>query len=216
MASSDKNNVKAPRDKYLDPYRRSLADNGTAFEVTLWASENSQRNRFDIFTKMMDFSGKRIVDAGCSRGDFAAFLLERSIDFESYTGVDALGEVVGFANTRGLARCRFIAADFLAKPDAMSTGSPHIVAISGSLNTMNEAQVDAVLTAAWRAASQALIFNFLSDRVGPEAPIQDEFTRRFDTMKMLKWAFDRTPVVQFRQDYFRAGHDATILMKKGK
>jgi len=206
----------ASRDKYLDPYRESLANNGTAFEVTLWASPNSQRNRFDIFTQMFDFAGKRVLDAGCSRGDFAEFLLQRGVAFESYTGIDALPEVVAFANTRGLARCRFVAGDFLARPEMLATASPHVVAISGSLNTMNESQVDAVLESAWRGASQALIFNFLSDRVTPEAPIQDEFTRRFDTIKMLQWAFERTPYVQFRQDYFKAGHDATILMKRSK
>ena len=216
MVSSDKNSGRQTQDKYLDPYRQSLADNGTAFEVTLWASENSQRNRFDIFTRMLDFTGKRVLDAGCSRGDFAAFLIERAVAFEIYTGIDALPEVVAFANTRKLPKCNFVAADFLAKPETLGTGSPHVVAISGSLNTMTESQVDAVLEASWRAASHALIFNFLSDRVGPEAPVQDTFTRRFDTVKMLKWAFERTPVVQFRQDYFRAGHDATILMKRGK
>lgn len=212
MTSRESNSK--PRDQYLDPYRQSLADNGTAFEVTLWASENSQRNRFDIFARMYDFGGKRVLDAGCSRGDFAAFLIDRAIPFESYVGVDALAEVINFASTRKLARCQFLASDFLAHPAALATGSPHVVAISGSLNTMTEAQVDAVLEASWRAASHALIFNFLSDRIGPEAPVQDTFTRRFDTLKMLKWAFDRTPSVQFRQDYFRAGHDATILMKK--
>jgi hypothetical protein len=33
-------------------------------------------------------------------------------------------------------------------------------------------------------------------------------------MRLLDWALARTSQVAFRQDYFRHGHDATILMRK--
>ncbi len=199
---------------YLDPYRRSHARHGSSFEVTLWASPQSQRRRFEVFADMCPLAGKRILDAGCSRGDFAAYLLERGTSFGHYTGIDALPEVVLFANQRGLTRCEFICGDFLTHPELFAASQPDIICISGSLNTMSFTQACAVLESAWAAADEALAFNFLSDRCGPEAPLQDGYSQRFSADELLDWAFASTPLVAFRQDYFQAGHDATIVMRR--
>jgi hypothetical protein len=99
-------------------------------------------------------------------------------------------------------------------PEAMALGQPEVVAISGSLNTMDLKTALAVLDAAWVAASQTLIFNFLSDRTGPGALPQQQPARRLPTMELLDWAMRQTWAVQFRQDYFNHGHDATIVMHK--
>ena len=56
------------KDAYLRPYERSQEQHGSAFEVTLWASRASQTLRFEVFTRMCQLAGKRILDAGCSRG----------------------------------------------------------------------------------------------------------------------------------------------------
>lgn len=202
-------------DHYLDPYRRSHQRHGAAFEVTLWASPQSQRLRFDVMAQMCFFAGKRVLDAGCSRGDFAAYLNERDIPYASYTGIDGLCEVIEFAQTRSLPRTHFLCGDFVADTTLLASGNPQIIAISGSLNTMSDEHVQSVLAAAWATATEALIFNFLSDRhVAPAHLREDGPARRFDTIRMLDWATDKTPYVMFRQDYFTGGHDATILMRK--
>ncbi len=205
----------AATDHYLDPYRRSQRRHGTAFEVTLWASPHTQRLRFDVMTQMCFFAGKRILDAGCSRGDFAAYLIERDIPFAAYTGIDALCEVIEFAQTRNLPRTHFLCGDFVCDTALLATGNPQVIAISGSLNTMSDEHLFAVLDAAWSTATETLIFNFLSDRHVPRVHVREDGpARRFDTMRMLDWATARTPYVNFRQDYFTGGHDATILMRK--
>jgi hypothetical protein len=136
------------------------------------------------------------------------------VGFEHYIGVDALAEVVEFAKARQLPRCEFHVGDVLAQAEVMSTGRLDVVCISGTLNTMLDAQVFAVLEGAWRSAREALVFNFLSDRCGPGAPPQDTFSRRLNTLRLIEWATARTWAVAFRQDYFRDGHDATIVMRK--
>ena len=202
-------------DEYLDPYRRSHARHGADFKVTLCASPRSQARRFEVFTRLCKLEGKRILDAGCSRGDLAAYLAERKIAYASYVGVDALPEVVKFAAGRGLERCTFHCGDCLRDPAVLSLGQPEVICFSGTLNTMkSDAQVYRVLEAAWAATGQTLLFNFLSDRVGPGAVPQLGDVRRFDTMRLLDWALKRASQVAFRQDYFRHGHDATILMRK--
>ena len=97
---------KAP-DAYLEPYREAQKRHGHGFDVTLWGSPKTQQTRFGVFTEMVYLPGKRILDAGCSRGDFAAFLLERELAYESFTGVDGLPEVIDYANKRGLPRAEF-------------------------------------------------------------------------------------------------------------
>lgn len=201
-------------DAYLDPYRDSARRHGAGFRVTLWANETSQQRRFEVFHEMLDLRGKRILDAGCSRGDLAQYLLEHQAGFDRYVGIDALPNVIDFAVGRKLPGCEFHCGDFVSRPRLLATGDAHVIAISGTLNTMSDSQINTLLEAAWRHARETLIFNFLSDRCGPEAPPQDGFARRLDPLRLIAWATARTWSVIFRQDYFPAGHDATILMRK--
>jgi len=203
-----------PGDAYLDPYRESATRHGANFGVTLWASELSQQLRFDVFTQMCYLPGKRLLDAGCSRGDLAAYLIDQQIDFGSYVGVDALPNVIDFARERKLPQCEFVCGDFLSNGALMKQGSPQVVMISGSLNTMGDAEAFRVLENAWSATCETLLFNFLSDTCGPQAPLQDQFARRLSTLGLLEWAMKKTAYVAFRQDYFPAGHDATIMMRR--
>lgn len=203
-----------PDDSYLDPYRDSALRHGADFPVTLWASRRSQQVRFEVFNELCDMSGKRLLDAGCSRGDLAEFLIEQGVDFARYVGVDGLANVIEYAQRRRLARCEFHRGDFVGDSSLLATGQPQVVLISGALNTMTDVQVFTVLEAAWSAAEEALIFNFLSDLCSIAAPPQDDFARRLDALRLLEWATSKTWSVVFRQDYFSAGHDASIIMRK--
>jgi len=201
---------------YLKPYQDSANQHGTDFAVTLWANRRSQQLRFKVFTQLCRLSGKRVLDAGCSRGDFAAYLIERGIGFAHYLGIDGLCDVIDYASERGLANCRFQCGDFVTHPELLSQDNPQVVCISGSLNTMTDERVLTVLDAAWAGACEVLLFNFLSDRVDQKAPKQGYPARRLNTLELLDWAMSCTPNVVFRQDYFPAGHDATIMMRKAK
>ena len=202
------------RDRYLDPYRKSADRHGTDFRVTLWANRDAQVKRFEVFAQMCFLPGKRILDAGCSRGDMAVYFIERGIDFAHYVGIDGLPKVIAYAARRELPRCDFIAGDFLVDSELLSIGDPQVICISGSLNTMSDKQVMVVLKAAWAASSEALLFNFLPDLARPEAPFQTAPARRLDALRLIKWAVSRTGLVTYRQDYFKHGHDATIMMVK--
>ena len=201
-------------DAYLQPYREAQKSYGESFDVTLWASPESQRLRFAVMTRMADLAGKRVLDAGCSRGDFAAYLLEHGIEYRHFTGLDGLESVIDFATGRGLARSRFVTGDFVHDRSLLATDRPDVVTISGSLNTMDPATATQVLASAWSACGEALIFNFLSDRAGAKAPPQTDPAHRLPTLALFDWALQQTPLVRFGQDYFPHGHDATIAMFK--
>lgn len=182
----------------------------------LWCSRRSQRRRFAVFTKMYRFAGKRILDAGCGRGDLAAFLLERHLDFEHYVGLDALAAMIEAARARELPKCDFLLGDFIHQPQLLCTGQPQIICISGALNTMSDEHIAATLAAAWSAASEALLFNFLPLRAGETAAACPDRgpARRLDAARLFDWARRQTTQVAYRQDYFPNGHDATLLMLK--
>ena len=201
-------------DAYIEPYRQAHEEHGHDFAVTLWSSPKTQKRRFEVFAQMCFFAGKRVLDAGCSRGDFAHYMLAHDIPFGRYIGIDALNDVIDFARRRRLRHCEFHHGDVVSHPELLRTGKPQIIAISGTLNTMTDKTAMRLLEHAWDAAAEALIFNFLSDRCGPGAPPQMQPARRLDTLAMIEWALSHTWHVQFRQDYFQHGHDATIVMRK--
>jgi len=201
-------------DDYLDPYRDAQGDFGNDFGVTLWANTKSQERRFKVFAQMCYLPGKRLLDAGCSRGDLADYLNRQEIAYQSYVGIDGLPEVIDYANRRGLPRAEFHAGDFVADPSLLAIGNPQVITFSGTLNTMDDDTAMKLLDAAWDACSETLLFNFLSSRTTRDQREELGPARRLDPLKYLEWAIQRTGAVQFRQDYFKHGHDATIKMSK--
>lgn len=201
-------------DAYLQPYRDAQQRHGTDFDVTMWATPRTQRLRFEVFCQMLDLSGKVVLDAGCSRGDFAAYMVERGVKYKRFVGVDGIAEVIDFARQRGLPAADFVVGDFVKDVQFLATDRPQVVTISGTLNTMDLPTALRVLDGAWAGCSEALAFNFLSDRASPEAPAQEYPAQRLPTMALLDWALTQTSNVQFRQDYFAHGHDATLLLQK--
>lgn len=203
-----------PADSYLHPYREAEDAHGHDFRVTLWASPKSQQTRFRVMSEMTPLVGKRILDAGCSRGDFAAWLLEHDVRYGRFIGIDGLEKVINYARRRNLPDAEFHVGDFVTHPELLRTGEPEVVVISGSLNTMSNRAVRRTLEGAWAAAGEMLVFNFLSNRTGPGAPPQSRPARRLDTMGLIDWALSKTWAVRFRHDYFADGHDATIMMAR--
>lgn len=200
--------------EYLTPYKDWIDSHGPCFGATLWASPESQQIRFEVLTQMLYLPGKRILDAGCSRGDLAAYLLKRSLDYGQYIGIDGMPEAIEFAQRRHLPRSRFICGDFLADLTLLAIDQPQVIFFSGTLNTMSDEQAFDALNHAWGATQRYLVFNFLSDTCDEQAPLQDCIARRLPTLKLLDWAFGKSWSVVFRQDYFDFGHDATIMMEK--
>lgn len=213
-AAYDRRRMSKPADPYLDPYREAQRLHGAEWGVTLWANRRSQQRRFAVMTRMAMLQGRRVLDAGCSRGDFAAYLVDSDIPYARYIGVDGLPEVIEYAMARNLPNAEFHVGDFVASPGLLALGDPQVICISGTLNTMDDATAMRVLENAWDAAGEALVFNFLSDRCTARAPMQHGPARRFDTVRLLDWALAKTWAVQFRHDYFQDGHDATILMRR--
>ena len=202
------------RADYLDPYREAVKEFGAGFESTLWRSKEKQRGRFEVIASMAPLTGRIVVDAGAGVGDFAQFMHDEGLEYGRYVGLEGVPAMVDKGNERDLPEFSMIEADFASDTEVFRAHSPDVVVFSGSLNTFDEAHARDVIARAWDAASEAVVFNFLSERNHVKDPPDPSPARRFDPVAMVDWALEQTPNVLFRQDYF-AGHDATIgVLKK--
>lgn len=200
-------------EKYLKPYRDAVKKFGPGFEATLWNSREAQVLRFDVIIDLADFDECVVLDAGCGPGDLAARLIERNVAFTRYVGIDAMAEMIETAQARQLERCEFRVADLLSVPAALSDVEPDYICISGTLNTMDEDAARRLVSAAFEATAQGVIFNFLSDRPHPRHKGKDLTpASRFDTVRWIEWALGRSSRVSFTQAYLD-GHDATIMIQ---
>jgi SAM-dependent methyltransferase len=209
---------------YLAPYAQAVDRSGPCFEALLWRSRQTQAERFAVIAQTADLVGRVVADLGCGRGDLAAWLADAGVEYGRYIGVDGVPEMIAFSQERAarerLVECEFLTADFAADT-AFFEGlarnhNVDCLVFSGSLNTMDQALAEVVLDRAWRAMARIrgqLVFNFLSDRDGgfPACEVDEGPARRFDTLRMVRWALDRTTRVVFRHDYLD-GQDATIGM----
>lgn len=210
--------------KYLRPYREAVRDFGTGFESLLWNSEEMQRLRFEAVVDTLDLRERAIADMGCGRADLLAFLVDRGISYGRYVGIEAIDELRAFSEQRaqkqGWKHASFVQGDFvddqslcgrLVRQYAIDT-----FIFSGSLNTLSESQAKRALHTAWSSLEHVtggvLAFNFLSDRHRSRGRASGP-ARRFDTLGMIRWAFERTPVVAVRHDVL-GDHDCLIVMRR--
>jgi len=146
---------------YLTPYVAAAREHGASFRSLLWTSPASQAARFEALTRLYDFHGKSILDAGCGRADFLDYLLDRGIVPDHYVGLEAVDGLADAAERKHHARCTILRADFVREPIRLFAGADAVV-FCGSLNTMENDVFYTTLGRAIDAATEAVVFNFLS------------------------------------------------------
>ncbi|HEX4124992.1 MAG TPA: hypothetical protein VHY37_09735 [Tepidisphaeraceae bacterium] len=154
---------------YLKPYEIAADRHGGGFEALLWASPQTQWARFEAIARAAEFAGKTVLDAGCGRADLLAFFVARRIAVAEYIGLEAVevladsaDETVSAVMDQRLRKTvRILRGDFVREPIRLFVGAEMVV-FSGSLNTLEPGEFYRTLSAAWEAAGQGLVFNFLS------------------------------------------------------
>jgi SAM-dependent methyltransferase len=147
---------------YLEPYLQAASRHGGSFGSLLWASPRSQATRFRALTRAYRFKGKSVLDAGCGRADFLDYLIDSGLEPDHYVGLEAVDVLADAAEQRHAAdRAIIVRADFVREPARMLVGAD-VVVFSGSLNTLAQAEFERTLRVGYEAATEALVFNFLS------------------------------------------------------
>lgn len=208
---------------YLEPYREVVERVGPSFEALLWRNREYQERRFKTIAEAVNLTGRVVADLGCGQADFAAWLHKAGVEYGRYIGVDGIPALVEScvkrAEDEGIPETDFVEADFVAEDRCFSKlvkkRKAEVFVFSGSLNTLEQPLAERVLDRAWeairRVRSGALVFNFLSDRTHGKGKGETGPAHRYDTVRMVGWALDRTPRVVLRHDYLD-GHDGTVLM----
>lgn len=147
---------------YLYPYHAARLHGAKGFDALLWASPEGQRRRFEAIARSFPLAERRILDVGCGRADLMGYLLESGILPAHYMGLDMIPESLRAARRRKYPRCEILPpGDFVKEPERLHVGAD-VVIFSGTLNTLTRPKFYRALTAAWAAAGQCLIFNFLN------------------------------------------------------
>ena len=90
-------------------YNRHLKHFGDAPQAVRWTPEG-QRRRYETLLKIAgDFSGKKILDFGCGKGDLYEFIKERDISI-NYCGIDVNENLIKLAKSK-YPETEFIAVD---------------------------------------------------------------------------------------------------------
>lgn len=194
---------------YLLPYLRAADKHGAAFPSLLWASPDTQAARFDAIERLGNLHGKSVLDVGCGRADLLKFLLGRGVRPADYIGIEAVEDLAAAAevNCRRLPDAAVIRADFVRDPAKMFVGAD-VVIFSGSLNTLDEIELDRTIRRAFDAAAQTLIFNFLCHSYLAGA----SYLRWHRSDDMIAFARQLTPHIRTLDDYLHG--DFTIALHK--
>jgi SAM-dependent methyltransferase len=147
--------------QYLRPYLSAAQRHGAEFSSLLWASPKTQGDRFDAIAAAVDLVGKSVLDVGCGRADFLDYLVGRGIVPSTYVGIEAVPALAEAARAKPYANVMIVEADFVDEPSRLFVGAQAVV-ISGALNTMDDGMFYASIRRAYDAASECLVFNFLS------------------------------------------------------
>lgn len=150
-----------PTPFYLLPYANARQQGARGIDALLWTGLEAQSVRFDAIVRNCPLAGLRLLDVGCGRADLLGYLLECGIVPAHYTGLEMIPATLRAARRKKYERCDVIAADFVRQPESLQVGAD-VVIFSGSLNTLTRPQFYRTLRAAWDAAGQSLVFNFLS------------------------------------------------------
>ena len=192
---------------YLLPYVNAARKHGAGFGSLLWANPGTQGARFNAFTRLYDFSGKLMLDVGCGRADLHDYLLARQIVPEHYVGLEGVEPLARAATAKRRENAQIIRADFVTEPHRLLVGADAVV-ISGSLNTLHQPAFFSTLRTAYEAATEVVIFNFLSSTVLAGA----DYLHWYHTEELIAFGKTLTPRVEVLDDYLRG--DTTISLRK--
>jgi 2-polyprenyl-3-methyl-5-hydroxy-6-metoxy-1,4-benzoquinol methylase len=90
-------------------YNRHLKDFGDSPRAIRWTPEGQLRRYISLITIAGDFSGKKVLDFGCGKGDFLGFMKEKDI-FAEYCGIDINENLIKLAQ-KNHPEAEFIAVD---------------------------------------------------------------------------------------------------------
>src|SRR4051794_27666115 len=108
VAPMERSQTLSPLPDYLQPYANAAATHGGGFGSLLWASQHTQRVRFDAIRRASNLAEKSLLDAGCGRADLLDYLTGLGIRIDHYVGLEAIEELASMAERKASDRCQIV------------------------------------------------------------------------------------------------------------
>ena len=147
--------------EYLRPYLSAAERYGAGFGSLLWASPKTQAVRFKALLDAIDVTGQTVLDVGCGRADLFDYMVRQRVYPKRDVGFEAVETLAAAAEAKGRPGATIVRGDFVRDPAALAAVGADVVLISGSLNTLAAEEFRPAVRAAFAAAGQVLVFNFL-------------------------------------------------------
>lgn len=195
----------AGRERLESAYLPMLKKFPDGHQAVGWGSRESQKLRFEVLAEVGNLEGASILDVGCGIGDFVGYL-EESGFAGSYHGIDRLPEMVARATGRFPSHS-FSVRDLVAEG---REGEFDFVTASGIFTFADQAILEEVVAAMYRACRVGVAFNSLSARAPDQEP--NEFNA--DPQEVERFCRGLSSEVVVRHDYLP--HDFTVYLYKGK
>lgn len=175
-----------------------------------WKDKESQFLRFEMLFRELSVKGKKILDLGCGFGNLIEYLDNKADGNFTYIGVDISKAHLEIARQKYTKHnVEFREGDISGL--SFEESEVDIVVESGMLSyklSDNMEYTEKVLRESYRIASEAVSFNFLTDRVDYE--LEKNF--HYSPEKLLVTALELTPDVCLYNDY--PLYEFTLVLKK--
>jgi len=168
-----------------------------------WGNEEQQFFRFKQVMRIMQLSGKSLLDIGCGFGDFLSACRKNDINITKYIGWDINPYLIEEAK-KSHVESSFEVVD-LASLESVPTVA-QVGVMLGVLNLNFKNQYDnfefskMMITRAFDAVSETLAVDFLSSHRSPNYPKED-FVYYHNPEEVLSYALSLTPNVRLHHDY---------------
>lgn len=172
-------------------YRGALARHGYNAEGVHWASERTQRVRFEVLRRFLprDLSEVTLVDVGCGLGDLYRYLVKHGDRPGRYIGIDVVAPMVEAAAER--TGCEILQRDALR--DTLPGADFYLC--SGAMNTLTREESELFIRRCFGAATRGFVFNLLKGQ-----PREGAFNHFMpDDLRALAAELDIEP--RFAEDY---------------
>jgi RimJ/RimL family protein N-acetyltransferase/SAM-dependent methyltransferase len=171
-----------------------------------WGSEAGQMLRFSVLESVGNLAGCSVLDVGCGRGDFLAYLQSRDVTV-NYTGCDIVPAMIESARKR-FPGVPFEVCDLLSASQKCDAQFDYVLA-SGIFYLRQrepETYMCEMISRMFRLCRRGLAFNTLSSRA--EKMDKDEFYARPE--RVLEDCLKISRRVVVRHDYLP--HDFTVYL----
>ncbi len=189
----------------IDRYSKRYSELGIDVKSLGWGSTEQQIYRFQQVQRIVDCTGRSILDIGCGFGDLKNFFFRANIEISSYLGWDINPDLIKAAKKIHKDSNK----DFLVKnllEESLETPLANIGIMLGLLNfnynnrDNNMDFTKEMLSHAFSSIDQCLVVDFLSSNLNPSYPREDCIFYH-DPTEILDYAFSLTSNVRLYHDY---------------